>query len=51
MQTSVSHQGFEVGQVNVAVLVHLHHLNLHASHLSTRWVGAVGRLGDETDLE
>lgn len=48
---SGSHQDFEVGQVDVAVLVHLHHLNLHASHLSTRWVGAMGRLGNQTDLE
>lgn len=50
MQSS-AHQGLEVCQVDVAVLVHLHHLNLHASHLSTRWVGAMSRLGDKTDLE
>lgn len=47
---SSSHQGPEVRQVDVAVFVHLHHLHLHAGHLSTRWVGAVRRLGDQTHL-
>lgn len=46
-----SHQGPEVRQVDVAVFVHLHHLHLHAGHLSARWVGAVRRLGDQTHLE
>ena len=44
------HQGFEVGQVDVPILVHLHHLDLHASHLGAGWVGAVGRLWDQADL-
>lgn len=48
---SSSHQGPEVRQVDVAVFVHLHHLHLHAGHLSARWVGAVRRLGDQTHLE
>lgn len=46
-----SHQGFKMGQVDVAIFVHLHYLNLHASHLSTRWVGAMGGLRDQTYLE
>lgn len=50
MQIS-SHQSLQVRQVSVAVFVHLHHLNLHASHLSTGWVGAVGGLGDQTHLK
>ncbi|TNN44069.1 hypothetical protein EYF80_045726 [Liparis tanakae] len=41
----------EVCHVDVAVLVHLHHLDLHAGHLSAGRVGAVGRLGDQADLE
>lgn len=49
-ETSYSYQVPQVGQVNVAVLVHLHHLHLHAGHLSAGWVGAVSRLGDETNL-
>lgn len=48
---STSHQSLEVCQVNVAVLVHLDHLHLHARHLSARWVGAVRRLWDQTDLK
>lgn len=48
---SSSHQGLQVRQVDVAVFVHLHHLNLHARHLSARWVGAVGRFGDQADLK
>lgn len=48
---SSSHQGPEVRQVDVAVFVHLHHLHLHAGHLSARWVGAVRRLGDQAHLE
>lgn len=47
---SCSHQVPQVGQVDVAVFVHLHHLDLHAGHLSAGGVGAVGRLGDETHL-
>lgn len=50
MQIS-SHQSLQVRQVSVAVFVHLHHLNLHASHLSTGWVGTVGGLGDQTHLK
>lgn len=46
-----SHQSLQVRQVSVAVFVHLHHLNLHASHLSTGWVGTVGGLGDQTHLK
>ena len=36
--------------VNVAVLVHLYNLDLHARHLGAGWVGAMGRLGDQTNL-
>lgn len=50
MQMS-SHQSFEVYQVSVAIFVHLHHLNLHASHLSACWVGTVSGFGDETHLK
>lgn len=46
-----SHQSLQVCQVSVAVFVHLHHLNLHASHLSAGWVGTVGGLGDKTHLK
>ena len=46
-----SHQSLEVCQVNVAILVHFHHLNFHARHLSAGWVGAVGGFRDQTDLE
>lgn len=47
---SCSHQVPQVGQVNVAVFVHLHYLYLHARHLGAGRVGAVRRLGDETHL-
>lgn len=50
MQRS-SHQSLEMCQVSVAIFVHLHHLNLHASHLSACWVGTVGGFGDETHLK
>lgn len=46
-----SHQSLQVCQVSVAVFVHLHHLNLHASHLSAGWVGTVGGLWDQTHLK
>lgn len=46
-----SHQSLEVYQVSVAIFVHLHHLNLHARHLSACWVGTMSRFGDETHLK
>lgn len=36
------YQILEVCHVNVAILVHLHHLHLHASHLGTGRVGTMG---------
>mmetsp|Transcript_22702 Transcript_22702/g.32923 ORF Transcript_22702/g.32923 Transcript_22702/m.32923 type:complete len:478 (-) Transcript_22702:1289-2722(-) len=40
----------EVHQVNVAVLVRVHHHHLHSSHDGTGRVGSVGGDGDEADL-
>lgn len=46
-----AHQSLQMHQIDVAVFVHLHHLDLHAGHLSACWVGAVGRLGNQADLQ
>ena len=42
--------GFEIGNIDVAVLIALRHHDLHTAHLCAGWVGAVCAGRDQTDV-
>ena len=42
--------GLHVGHVHIALVVARHHHHLHAHHLRTRWIGAVRRGWNQTDI-